>query len=381
MNRLATALGLAVVLVGCTTGMTPPERESSADPTAPVPPPAVHSPLPEAPMPETPLPARTPDASVQRVGLVAYELESRISVVNADGTDVRELLPNEPGSQVPIAWSGDGSRLLYRRGNLGGLALTDAAGSEPDEFDLECPADADDDGILYFCQADPVSVALSPDGTRLAYMIWVGSHDQAKNDVAISIVVMDLPTRVITKLESTQTSRPARACDTSDSRAHRPPNWSPDGTRLAFKRDVPGPSRNSDCREAILTVNADGSDLRQIVPPGQPNSDRLPGWSSDGSLVLDAQGETRMRDGRIVSLRFQGTDEGGGALWIIDADGEHSTPLEATIPSLTAAGCVVCPYPLYSAEGGSRIDPLVARPFQRFWVTSLLWQPVPTGQP
>jgi hypothetical protein len=387
MNPFVTALGLAVLLVGCSAGVTPEQPASSPSPTAAVPPPRVRSPLPETPLPETPLPetprpARTPNASVRPVGLVAYELGSRIWVVNADGTDAHELLPTEPGSQTPIAWSGDGSRLLYGRGTLSGLALTDAAGSEPEEFELRCPDGADENPLLYTCQADLASVAFSPDGTRLAYMIWEGTHDQAKQDVAISIVVLDLSTSLVTKLESTQTKRPAGACETSDSlRAHRPPSWSPDGTRLAFKRDFTGPSANGGCLEAIRTVNVDGSGLRQVVPPGQPGADQFPGWSPDGSLILSGTGATRTRDGRIVSLRFPTTGEGGGALWIMDADGEHASRLEATVPALTAAGCVVCPYPVYGVVGGNRIDPLVDRPFERFWGTSLLWQPVPAGQP
>jgi Tol biopolymer transport system component len=314
------------------------------------------------------------------VGLVAYELEGRIWVVNADGTDAHELLPNESGSQSPIAWSGDGTRLLYNRGTPSGLALTDAAGSEPDRFELQCPVSPDDDDLLYVCQADKASVAFSPDGTRLAYTIWEGSHDQAKKDVLISIAVLDLSTGLVTKLESTQTTRPAGACDTSD-RGHRPPSWSPDGTRLAFKRDFIGASANADCREAILTINVDGSELRQVVPPGRPGSDQLPGWSPDGSLSLITKGGTPTRDGRIVSLRFPGTGDGGGALWITDADGGHARRLEATIPALTAAGCVVCPYPVFATAGGVGIDPLVDRPYERFWMTNLFWQPVPAGQP
>jgi Tol biopolymer transport system component len=388
MNRSVTALGVAIVLVGCTAATTPSQRVSPPSPTAPVLPTLRSSPL-----PETPSPARTTNASVQPVGLVAYALESRTRVVNADGTlesriwvvntdgtGTHELLPNEPGSQYPIAWSGDGSRLLYNRGTPTGLALTDAAGSEPDRFELKCPVSPDDDDLLYVCQPDPASVAFSPDGTRLAYTIWEGSHDQANELVSISIAILDLSTGRVTKLESTQTTRPAAACDTSG-RGQRPPSWSPDGTSLAFKRDFVGASANADCREAILTVNADGSALRQVVPPGQPGAVQLPGWSPDGSLVLSAESGTWTRDGRIVSLRFPATAGSRGAVWIMDADGEHASRLEATVPALTAAGCVVCPYPVYDGGGANQIDPLAARPFERYWGTSLLWQPVPADQP
>jgi hypothetical protein len=51
---------------------------------------------------------------------------------------------------------------------------------------------------------------------------------------------------------------------------------------------------------------------------------------------------------------------------------------------MTAAGCVVCPYPVYADEGERQIDPLAVRqtpPFEQFWITCLFWQPVPAGQP
>lgn len=254
-------------------------------------------------------------------------------------------------------------------------------GSEPNIFDLECPVDADD-VLLYSCQADIATIAFSPDGTRLAYRIWESSHDQGKKDVAISIAVHDLSTGLVTKLASTRTTRPAEACDTSDyQRAHKAPRWSPDGTRMVFGRDSMGPSPNGDCQEAIFTVNANGSDLRQVVPPGQPHADLLPTWSSEGLRVSGTGGGAWTRDGRIVSLRFPADGQASGDLWIMDADGGHARRLEATIPALTAAGCVVCPYPVFATAGGVGIDPLVDRPYERFWMTNLFWQPVPAGQP
>ena len=58
----------------------------------------------------------------------------------------------------------------------------------------------------------------------------------------------------------------------------------------------------------------------------------------------------------------------------MDADGEHATVLEATVPALTAAGCLVCWYPGY----GDGIDLRAVRqtpPLVRFESTPMLWQP------
>ena len=69
-----------------------------------------------APLPDTPRRLRPPSSRSGRPASSPTRLGDRIWVVNADGTDAHELLPNVPGSQSPLAWSGDGSRLLYGRG-------------------------------------------------------------------------------------------------------------------------------------------------------------------------------------------------------------------------------------------------------------------------
>ncbi len=52
------------------------------------------------------------------------------------------------------------------------------------------------------------------------------------------------------------------------------PDWSPDGTKVAFQRDTP-------VGGGIDTVNADGSNLRQITFAGFGDQD--PAWSPDGT--------------------------------------------------------------------------------------------------
>jgi hypothetical protein len=171
-----------------------------------------------------------------------------------------------------------------------------------------------------------------------------------------------------------------------------------------------GPDGNFDCPEALLTVNVDGTDTRQIVAPGQLTGDLQANWSSDGSRILvdgfvnhrgserpfggdiysvnsDGRGfhaltDDRLsaspswtRDGRIAFTHWAGpasTDRGD--LWVMDADGANARLLEATVPALTAAGCLVCWYPGY----GDRIDLRAVRqtpPLVRFESTPMLWQP------
>lgn len=358
----------------------------------------------------SPLLVESPGPSTQpQVGVVAYMEAGRIWVMNADATGAHELLPDVLGELAPIAWSPDGSGLLYRyywsglgpRDGASGLALTDAAGSAPEElFDFGqpngidgwCPTPADN------CSANPDDMTISPDGTRLAYAIREG------NDLEIStIVILDVPTGQIRRLESTRTQNPmigptegpTEPCTEADGGYNGFPNWSPDGTRLVFTR--------TECHNAIFTVNADGSDLREITPfEWGPTVE--PRWSPDGSRILfhsptgwaaddlehrrveittvrpDGTGLQALtsdeysvwpywtKDGRIVFVRSSVAADGLGDLWIMDGDGRNARQIDTTVPALTAAGCTICPRPF----GGDRWFST-----QLGGLDEWLWQPLP----
>ena len=196
---------------------------------------------------------------------------SRIWVANSDGSDARELMPGEPWSQGLIAWSPDGTRLLYSD-HLGNLALTDVEGSEPQLIPgpSQCPVEN--------CPSIE-GLAFSPDGTRLAYAAAKG--DEAASSV---ILILDLGSGEITELESTQ-SDAVIPCTTAASEGNNEsPRWSPDGTQLVFARQGIGPLRNGGCQSTLFVVNADGSDVRQLVP-AEMNA-LIPSWSPDGARIV-----------------------------------------------------------------------------------------------
>jgi Tol biopolymer transport system component len=83
------------------------------------------------------------------------------------------------------------------------------------------------------------------------------------------------------------------------------PDWSPDGTKVAFERDTPAGGE-------IFTMNADGSNLRQITFDEFPG-DLDPAWSPDGT--------------RIAVERFD-IPAGRDGIYIMNADGSH--PVQVT---------------------------------------------------
>jgi Tol biopolymer transport system component len=432
MSRLLAAIGLVLVLTGCSGANTPSERPPQADATTSSP--SVST------LPPTPSPTQIATELPGRQGVVAYSMcpggnACRIWVVNDDGSGARELLPDEPGEQRPLAWSADGSQLYYYFAWYGlgpadgrsGLAMTDAIGSRSRVlFDAGSPASADgewcpepyvDDNCGL---GDEGRLAVSPDGTRLAYAVVEGASLNLS-----TIVVLDISSGALLRLTSTRTRNP-RTLPEGEVRggngmepctaAHRGYNgalqWSPDGTALVFTR--------LGCHSAIFTVDADGTDLQELAPL-RSEFDGLvrPRWSPDGSSIvfsamtpfLDEEGfldSTTVdiytvradgtgfqaptsdgvsfspfwtRDGRIVFIRSSATtDRRRGDLWIMDADGGHASQLQATVPALTAAGCVVCPYPINADPDPRGPNQFFGQPFD-LGRNVRLWQPVREGQP
>lgn len=284
---------------------------------------------------------------------VPFDHETRIWVAQADGSEARTLVDDAAAASL-VGWMPDGAGLLYkdRREGLSLVGLDGAVGSRW-PADVICPDP---------CRTVPgYGFALSPDGTRVAFVRQYGDGDDSV------VTIMVLADGTATELESTRTTNvPLGACmarsdDPACQGRNEDPVWSPDGTRLAFTRWA-----NNGETGGVFVVDTDGSGLRQVHPAGS-----RPRWSPDGGAIafqwlddvggdvytMKSDGSNLARltrdgvswvtswtlDGRIAFVRIIGGNE--IQTWVMDADGRNAERIPQTLESLTRAGCAMCIYP------------------------------------
>lgn len=310
---------------------------------------------------------------------------TRVWISSVDGRKAYELLPDVRESQTIERWTPDGTRLFLGAYDVNFESIlyqVDLSGAEPQvsqvRCDTECAWGAD---------------AYSSDGQKVVY-VEGRNDDPAQFDPTHNIVATrDLASGRVRELEST-------LVDLREGSAGSP-RWSPDGTRIVYVANgnkFVQPSPN-----ALFVVDADGNNLREIVPAGLGAED--PRWSPDGSRIVfsttsinvgeDApedlytvrpdgtdlrrltsdgfsRGATWTADGRIVFVRVPlnaATDVAAVEVWVMDADGGNFAQLDANdAAAMTAANCVSCPYPLAD---------LTTAILQGLELPNALWQPQP----
>ena len=91
--------------------------------------------------------------------------------------------------------------------------------------------------------------------------------------------------------------------------ADQNPEWSPDGTRIAFDS-----SRSGDFR--LWVMDADGGNMKQLTADHPTETQQAPAWSPDG-----------------MKIAFEGASAGRTDVWIMNADGSNPVKLTGAIPS------------------------------------------------
>ena len=209
-----------------------------------------------------------------------------IWAVNADGRGLKRLTRHR-GFSIAPAWSPDGRKIVYA--SAGGrpplrLRVMNADGSRNRRLTGNRRVDF----------SDPT---WSPDGNTIAFAILKPGETQRGFDSSIAVVDADDGSN-LHKLT------PRGGPDELN------PNWSPDGTQIAFERNRLFDVRQSD----IWLMNADGSGTRRITATSAHETN--PVFSPDGTRIAftgdrDNRGLSKERLGRGFELYSMALDGSG----------------------------------------------------------------------
>jgi Tol biopolymer transport system component len=180
-------------------------------------------------------------------GKIAFFGAGRPATINPDGTGRTEL----PRIGEFPTWSPDGTRLAFAPCFV--------------FFDLDerlCITDADGSNVRRLPGIEPAWPTWAPSGDRLAV-----------DDRACTPTHCSLHAVVTIRVDGSD----RRALDFDGGT----PDWSPDGTKIAFYRYYPFDDHNA---ADLFVVNADGTGLTQLTGAEQ-SYEAVPSWSPDGEQI------------------------------------------------------------------------------------------------
>lgn len=236
------------------------------------------------------------------------ESDEGIAVVNRDGSGFRRVTspPSTTGSlavDVGVAWSPDGSRLLFTR-----ITVTTPTSGEPtvDTALLTVPAAGGTPTALVGGE-NGLTGDWSPNGSKIVFANILNANTDDSGPLTVV---------------NSDGSGGAVALGTGV--VGYSPAWSPDGSTIAYAtvtfRD-PDPARGEDAAH-IATVPATGGSAK-VLAPTRPTSAatvaEYPTWAPDGeSIVYDLYG-------------YSATDDfPPGDLWAVDKGGQRAGRVTAT---------------------------------------------------
>lgn len=212
--------------------------------------------------------------------------ESEVYTMKPDGSGLRRLT-NAPGDDSHPHWTADGSRIFFNSARATPDLKVDWGQQWIDVYSMA--ADGRDVRRHTNCQTVCTYPAPSPDGRSLAYrkvtaslgQTWTLAPTMRNSEIFVSTLDGSVSTNV------------------SNSPAFDGwPNWSPDGSWLAFASNRDGVAMTGQ----IYRVDADGSGLRQLTNGGW--SRVQPSFGADGKriFVYESVENERFELGHIASF-------------------------------------------------------------------------------
>ena len=220
-----------------------------------------------------------------------------IWVMSADGSDKAQVSDNPFGQDdADPAWSPDGTKLAFTR-------YVGPERSRPTSAEIHV-VNADGSGersLTRTAAAWETTPAWSPDGTRIAFVITPNST-RSSCEHGTNIVGSRIYAMAVDGSNRTNLSHDAPVCDGS-------PNWSPDGTKIAFSRM----SLTGDANREIYVMNADGTGQVDLSN-NKHEEDAEPAWSPDGTKIAFVHGPSRGQNYSVTDLYIMNADGSGQAI-------------------------------------------------------------------
>ncbi len=195
-------------------------------------------------------------------------LGSALLLMGASTGGEQEAAPSPEPFPSKVVWTPDGKHIIFSRGYQG-IFRVDVAGSELQAIPANAP------------KGTPSSPgytlpALSPDGTRLAFVAPLGAQSAAI---------------MVSALNGTGARRL-----TQDEGFNTHPAWSPDGAEIAY---IAGGK--------LAVMRADGMNARELAPSMDVVNAAL-AWSPDGSRIAFAGEQQDTGQRAVYTVRRNGTD-------------------------------------------------------------------------
>lgn len=231
-------------------------------------------------------------------GPVAINLDlpgsnTEIVVMHADGTGRRQLTRNNSASSSAIAWSPDGSKLLFSSNlsadqrtisrdlfvvNASGRGLRKLTSGSYNSASTWSP----DGRQIAFVESDVLHV-IDANGSNLGERAGYVDGDRMVGWAAAGDALYVTRGRQLHRIDLT--SGDVQAIGSPDIEVERAV-LSPDASSFAFTRT----GNDRDDRE-VYVMRVDGSDVRQLTSNAE--SDTIAAWSPDGSKLLLSRGDAQ----------------------------------------------------------------------------------------